>query len=65
MDIQEPEFTKEDLLELTDSDFNSGADDEFAARATGGVRFVTGLGPTAGVQVAAGGGSFCGGAGTD
>ncbi|MFH2055938.1 MAG: tail fiber domain-containing protein [bacterium] len=40
------------------SDFYSAADNEFAAQATGGVRFVTGTGPTTGVQVAAGGGSW-------
>jgi len=38
--------------------FNSAADNEFAARVTGGVRFVTGLLPETGVQVAAGGGSW-------
>jgi hypothetical protein len=41
-----------------DSTFSSEAINEFAARATGGVRFVTGLGPRTGVQVAAGGGSW-------
>lgn len=43
-------------------DFNSAAANEFAARATGGVRFVTSIGgggnPTAGVQVAPGGGTW-------
>jgi hypothetical protein len=42
--------------------FNSAAANEFAARATGGVRFVTAIdgsgSPTAGVQVASGGGSW-------
>src|SRR5207244_10667510 len=46
----------------TSADFNSAAANEFAARATGGVRFVTAVdsngNPTAGVQVAAGGGSW-------
>ncbi|MFC1475719.1 tail fiber domain-containing protein [Candidatus Zixiibacteriota bacterium] len=45
-----------------DYDFSSAAIREFAARATGGVRFVTGVDgsgvPDAGVQVAAGGGSW-------
>lgn len=45
-----------------DFDFESVADNEFAARATGGVRFVTGLdvdgNPNAGVHVAAGSGSW-------
>jgi hypothetical protein len=43
-------------------DFNSQATNEFAARSTGGVRFVTGIdgsgNATAGVSVAAGGGSW-------
>ncbi len=43
-------------------DFNSAASNEFAARATGGVRFVTAIDgagtPTAGVTVASGGGSW-------
>jgi len=43
-------------------DFSSTATREFSARATGGVRFVTAVdgsgNPTAGVQVAAGGGSW-------
>lgn len=45
-----------------DLDFSSSVTNEFAARATGGVRFVTGIDgggtPTAGVQVAGGGGSW-------
>jgi hypothetical protein len=48
--------------DTSDFDFTSVADNEFAARATGGVRFVTGIDgtgtPNAGVQVAAGGGSW-------
>jgi hypothetical protein len=48
--------------DTSDFDFTSVADNEFAARATGGVRFVTGIdgtgAPNAGVQVAAGGGSW-------
>ena len=43
-------------------DFNSAAPNEFAARATGGARFVTGIDgtgqPTTGVAIAAGGGSW-------
>jgi hypothetical protein len=46
----------------TDFDFNSVAANEFAVRATGGVRFVTAISPTgesaAGVRLAAGGGSW-------
>ncbi|MBI3872600.1 MAG: tail fiber domain-containing protein [candidate division Zixibacteria bacterium] len=38
--------------------FQSTNANEFAARATGGVRFVTGVSPVVGVQVAAGGGSW-------
>lgn len=42
--------------------FGSGADNEFSARATGGVRFVSGLdangSPVSGVHLAAGGGSW-------
>lgn len=38
--------------------FESIANNEFAVRALGGVRFVTGEGPSTGVQVAAGGGSW-------
>jgi hypothetical protein len=45
-----------------DFDFASTADNEFSARATGGVRFVSGIdgsgNPTAGVTLAAGGGSW-------
>jgi hypothetical protein len=45
-----------------DVDFNSAAAMEFAARATGGVRFVTAIdgsgNPTAGVTLASGGGSW-------
>jgi hypothetical protein len=45
-----------------DFDFESGAANELAARAIGGVRFVTGIdvagNPNAGVHVAAGGGSW-------
>jgi hypothetical protein len=45
-----------------DVDFNSAAAKEFAARATGGVRFVTAIdgsgNPTAGVTLASGGGSW-------
>lgn len=44
------------------TNFNSAAANEFAARATGGVRFITQLdgsgNPTAGVQVATGGNSW-------
>jgi hypothetical protein len=45
-----------------DFDFNSAASNEFAARATGGVRFVSGIdgsgNPTSGVQLAAGSGTW-------
>src|SRR5262245_3599614 len=47
---------------LVPADFNAEADNEFAARATGGVRFVTAIdgngAPTAGVRLASGGGSW-------
>lgn len=52
-------FVWADSLAFT---FSSAADNEFAARATGGVRFVSAVdgngNPTAGVQLAAGGGSW-------
>jgi len=48
--------------DTNDFDFASTADNEFSARATGGVRFVTAIdgsgNPTAGVTLAAGGGSW-------
>jgi len=49
--------------DASDFDFDSAASNEFAARATGGVRFVTAIDgttgvPTAGVYLAAGGGTW-------
>jgi trimeric autotransporter adhesin len=49
------------FADATQSDFNSASSNEFAVRATGGVRFVTavnGTTPTAGVQLAPGGSSW-------
>jgi hypothetical protein len=50
------------FADSNDQDFDSVARDEFAARATGGVRFVTGIDrggdPVAGVQLAPGSGSW-------
>ena len=42
----------------SDGQFKATADNSFAARATGGVRFVSGTGPTTGVKLAPGGGSW-------
>ncbi len=42
----------------TSADFYSTADNQFAVRATGGVRFISSVSPLAGVQLAPGGGSF-------
>jgi hypothetical protein len=50
------------FADSNDAPFNSNTADEFAARATGGVRFVTAIDssgkPTAGVRLAAGSGSW-------
>jgi hypothetical protein len=50
------------FADSSDADFRSEAADEFAARATGGVRFVTAIdgdgNPTAGVELPAGSGSW-------
>ncbi len=46
------------FADQTDADFSSAAANEFAARATGGVRFITNSAGTTGVTLSAGGGSW-------